>query len=111
MVGLVVSLEGFVSSAGNLEAIVMEVGIEHDMTPVRIADGHLVLLGESQEVALGAAYAFEAKALPEEGLFPVHIVVYPGDQLLTLDDGQTVKLAARVTLSAHSEEVQPGLRG
>lgn len=124
MVGLVLSLGGFVSFAeeqgayaadlfNRLEALAMEVALRYGLTPIKTDDGNILLVGQSQVAALGAAFRFTEefeRSLPEEGYLPVHVAVLPGE-VMELVDGQTVELVAQLTTSAHPGELRPGLRG
>ena len=124
VVGLLMSLGGFVSFGeaqggyaadllDRLEALAMDVALRHGMTLIKINDGDILLVGHSQEEALGVAFGFTEefeRSLPEQGHLPVHVAVHPGE-LMELDDGQTVELAAHVTATAHPGETRPVLRG
>lgn len=122
MIGLFVDLGGFDSFAeeqGNLAAAAlrdrfvtraMEVARAHDMTLVRTSDDGLLFTGESQEAALGAAFAFAEEFAPEHPYFPIHVGLHPGETV-DLDDGSgTVQLAARVTAAPYPGQVRPAMR-
>lgn len=116
MVGLLVSLGAFVGyveergevAAADLiarfEALTAEVGRRYGMTPVK-AGGGILLLGQTREAVLGAAHALADEFEPD-GYLPVHVSGQPGD-VVRLEDGQRVELAARIRLTGHPGEVQP----
>lgn len=121
MFGLVVSLGafvGYVEQQGDqgaaallnrFEALTMETGRRHGMTPVKTEQGGILLLSETQETTLAAASALTNEFSPVDGYVPVHVVGQPGG-VVRLDDGETVELATLVRLTAHPGELQPGTR-
>jgi class 3 adenylate cyclase len=121
VVGLFVGFGGFVSfaeergdfaAAGLLDRLgrlAIEVGRRHDMTPVKTHGGGILLVGQDEEAALSAAFALTEEFRPEDGYLPVHVAVQQGE-VMQLDDGQAVKLVARVKATAHPREVQPAKR-
>jgi hypothetical protein len=125
VVGLLVSLGGFLSFAeeegvytadllDRLEALAVNVGHRYGMTLIKTADGDILLVGQNQGLAIGAAFGFTEEfedSIPEQGdLLPVHLVVNPDETVIDLGDGQTVEVAASVTAAAYPGETRPALR-
>lgn len=122
MVGLLVRLGGYIAWAeeqgdvaaadlvDRLGARAIAVGRRYGMSPIKTRGGELLLVGQKQDAALGAAFAFTEESLPEDGYLPVHLAVHSGEAV-ELDDGQTVELVAQVRATAHPRETQPVKRG
>lgn len=121
MVGLLVSLgafAGYVEQHGDVaapsvlarfEAVTTEVARRLGMTPAKTRDGAILLLGQTQESAIAAAYALADEFEPDDGYVPVHVEGNQGGAV-RLEDGQIVHLAARIRLTGHPGQLQPGLR-
>lgn len=121
MVGLLVSLGAFAGHAeqrgegvatsllARYEALTKEIGGRHGMTPVKTADGELLLLGDTEETAIGTANALVLEFQPTERHIPAHIVGVAGD-VVRLENGETIELAERLSLTAHPGQPQPATR-